>query len=199
MRFSLWLGLCFTLCFTVARADAEWFWTWEHPPGLVTQSQWGSRAQLLPSRLRHRPKRIVVHHAGVAWKPGTDPADKVRRLQAWGQREKSWPDLPYHYLITPDGQLFEGRDWRYRPESNTDYELDGVLNVQLFGDFQVEEPTTEQLETLLGILTFLCRQHSISPQKIYGHREAAPAQTTCPGDNLQRDWTPLVERRLRSI
>ena len=155
-------------------------------PVIVPAREWGSRPLPLSEELRHVPEKLVVHHAGVLWKPGDDPVVKLRNLQAWGQREKSWPDLPYHYLISPDGRIFEGRDWRYRPESNTRYSLNGVINVHLFGNFDEQAVSRPQLVSLVELLASLRRRHGLEAEAVSSHRLEAPGQTTCPGADLQR-------------
>lgn len=161
-------------------------------PPIVTRDQWGSKPQPLADELRQTPRRLVIHHAGVVWKRGDDPRKKIVALQVWGQREKSWPDLPYHYLLAPSGEIFEGRDWHYRPESNTRYELDGVINVQLWGDFEQQKVTPAQLQSLVDLLVWLCRQHGFGVDVLTSHRDQAPGQTTCPGRDLawymDRGW-----------
>lgn len=167
-----------------------WADTWfvstqvEHPPDFVTRTEWGSRPKSLPQEWCQTPTRIVIHHAGVNWVEGSDPVEKVRNLQTWGQREKGWPDLPYHFLISPDGRIFEGRDPFYRPESNTEYDLNGVLNVQLFGNFEEQTVSPEQTRALVSLLNYLCRNHSIPKGRISTHQQEAPGQTTCPGRDL---------------
>ena len=76
-------------------------------PAIVPASEWGSKPQAIAESRKHVPRFIRIHHAGVLWKAGDDPVKKLAALQAWGQREKGWPDLPYHYLIAPDGRIFE--------------------------------------------------------------------------------------------
>lgn len=154
------------------------------PKQLVSAEQWGSKPKSLPVDWLQTPSRIVIHHAGVKWKDGADPYTKVRALQSWGQREKNWPDLPYHFLISPDGQVFEGRDPQYQPQSNTKYNMDGVINVQLFGDFEQQRVTEDQLASLSQLLVFLCHNYQIRPNTISTHKDEAPGQTTCPGKSL---------------
>lgn len=158
----------------------------ERPTGFVTSQNWGSRPDSLPEEWRQTPTRIVIHHAGVNWVEGTDPYTKVRNLQAWGKREKGWPDLPYHFLISPDGRIFEGRDPYYQPQSNTDYDMRGVLNVQLFGNFEEQSVSPEQMRALASLLRYLCESYSISAGRISTHQQEAPGQTTCPGRDLIR-------------
>jgi hypothetical protein len=166
----------------------------ETPP-IITREQWGSKPQPLAESLRHQPRIITIHHSGVLWKNGDDPYVKIRALQSWGQKEKNWPDLPYHYLIAPSGQIFEGRDWHYRPESNTQYDLVGVLNVELWGNFDEQLLTLAQLRSLVDLLGYLCSTHHLSPAEIRGHGDAAPGQTHCPGVDVKRYLTSGALRR----
>src|SRR5687768_15924728 len=87
------------------------------PPPVIPASEWGSKPHPIPAERKHTPTFITVHHAGVVWKAGDDPVKKLQALQAYGQREKNWPDLPYHYLIAPDGRIFAGRPVVYEPET----------------------------------------------------------------------------------
>lgn len=153
---------------------------------LVTREEWGSKPQPIPEDRRQTPKVITLHHAGVVWKPTDDPTQRILALQSWGQRDKNWPDVPYHFLIAPDGRVFEGRDWNYQPESNTQYELNGVLNIQLWGDLDKQRASPEQLRAVVELCAWACRRFQIDPATIRGHVDAAPGQTTCPGQDFHR-------------
>lgn len=165
------------------------------PPDIITRDQWGSKPQPLPQDARHTPRVLTVHHAGVLWRPTDEPYARIRNLQSWGQRDKNWPDLPYHYLISPDGRIFEGRDVNYRPESNTNYELSGTLNVHLWGNFDEQRVSVEQLRALVALSAHLCHTLGLNPAEIRGHADAAPGQTSCPGKDLQRYITQGLLQR----
>lgn len=157
---------------------------WSQPAPFITREQWNSQPQAMPAELRHTPRLVVLHHSGVLWKEGDDAFVKIRALQSWGQREKHWPDLPYHFLIDPQGRIFEGRQLEYRPESNTDYDLEGVINVELWGNFEEQPVTSEALDSTVGLLAWLGKQHGL--REFSTHRDQAPGQTQCPGHNLLR-------------
>lgn len=180
-RFSFLFALLWAWCVALPMSTLA-------EPGLVIVSarEWGSKPLAFPAEMKQIPQRIVLHHAGVAWKPGGEPRQKLRDLQAWGQKEKGWLDVPYHYVISPDGQIFEGRDWRFQPDSNTSYSLNGVLNVELFGNFETELVSAQQLDSLVDLLAYLHRTHSLNISSLTSHREMAPGQTVCPGRDLQR-------------
>jgi hypothetical protein len=166
---------------TVARADHQ---AGAIPPKIIPATQWGSKPQPIPDARKQTPKFITIHHAGVVWKAGQDPAKFLRTLQAWGQKEKHWPDLPYHFLIAPDGRIFAGRPVEYEPETNTTYKTAGHIGVELFGNFEVQRPSQAQLESLVKLTAWLAQQYKIPLDNIAGHKDRA--ETACPGRDLYR-------------
>jgi hypothetical protein len=155
-------------------------------PATVKREEWGSQPQPLPEETKHTPKFITIHHGGTDWKPGKDPAVFVKSVQGWGQREKNWPDLPYHYMIAPDGRIFEARPLEYAPQSNTKYDLPGHLGIELMGNFETQRPSEAQLKSLVAITAWLSQEFKIDPAAIAGHRDRAQGQTACPGKDLYR-------------
>ncbi len=157
----------------------------EKPP-LVSAKEWGSEPQPIPAERKHTPKYITIHHAGVLQRSTTDPAKFVKNMQAWGQRDKKWPDLAYHFLIAPDGRIFEGRDIAYEGETNTKYPLRDQVQVELMGDFTKQRISPAQLQSLVKLTTWLCQEYEINPILMGGHNDRAPRQTSCPGTDLYR-------------
>src|SRR5262249_21293452 len=155
------------------------------------------------------PKWITIHHAGVLWTNNRDAARFVRDMQSWGKRRPGlekpprntyWPDLPYHFLIAPDGRIFEGRPVEYEPESNTKYPLAGNIGVEMMGDFNRQRPSKAQLESCARLTAWLMQEHKIDANHVRTHRDAAPGQTNCPGrdflryidDGTLRKWTQTL-------
>lgn len=153
-------------------------------PMIVRAADWGSQAQPLPDSLRHTPRFFTVHHAGVAWKPGTDAAQALRALQAFGQNVRHWPDVPYHFLIAPDGRIYEGRPTGYAPQSNTDYDVTGHIGIQLWGNFDVQRVSRAQLASLAHLVAWLGIRHGIAVDTLRAHRDLT--DTACPGRDLYR-------------
>jgi hypothetical protein len=166
-------------------------------PRIVTRERWGSMPMPIPDSRKQVPVWVTIHHAGELWKKGADPADFVRKMQIWGQnrprlerppRNTFWPDLPYHFLIAPDGRIFEGRPVQFEPESNTNYPLKGNIGVELMGDFNFQRPSVQQLRSVVRLTAWLCRQYSIDLDHVRTHRDAAGGQTDCPGKDFYRYW-----------
>lgn len=165
------------------------------PPNLVTREQWGSKPRPIPDSRRQTPRWITIHHAGELWKKGQDPVEFVRQMQVWGQnrpktekppRDIYWPDLPYHYLIAPDGRVFEGRPVEYEPESNTKYPLNGNIGIEMMGDFNEQRPSPAQLESVVQVTAWLMQKYRIPMRRVRTHKDVAPHQTDCPGMDLYR-------------
>jgi hypothetical protein len=158
----------------------------ERPGNFVTREEWGSEPQPIPDERKHTPKWVTIHHAGVDYKPGTDPAKFVKNMQGWGQREKGWPDLAYHFLIAPDGRIFEARDLAYEPDTNTKYQLQGHIGVEMMGNFEKQRPSPQQIESCARLTAWLVRKFNLELKNIEGHKDAAPKQTSCPGKDFYR-------------
>ena len=165
------------------------------PTNIVTREEWKSDPAPIPESRKHTPRYITLHHAGVLWTNSQTPEQFLRNMQAWGKRRPEieqpprntyWPDLAYHFLIAPDGRIFEGRPVEYEPESNTKYELAGNLGVEMMGDFNQQRPSTAQLESAVRLTAWLADEHKIAADNIRTHRDAAPGSTSCPGDDFYR-------------
>ena len=62
------------------------------PAKLVPRDQWGSEPQPFPDSKKHTPKYVTIHHAGVEYKPGTDPAKRPIR-EIVGVNPRLWAAL----------------------------------------------------------------------------------------------------------
>lgn len=160
---------------------------------LLTRTEW--KAEPAKEGLRpHTPVALTIHHTGTLQKPDQDPAETLRALQRFsfssdtlgnGHPKLPWPDVPYHYYISPDGTIVEGRDVRFEGSSNTDYDLHGQIQVVVEGNFMEEEPTAEQVASLIRLSGALSERWGIPATRTGGHRDRAGLdQTVCPGDAL---------------
>lgn len=149
------------------------------PLDIVPRSGWDA-APALPNRMEeHAIDILTVHHAGDQ-SASTGPA-RYRSWQAFHQ-SRGWGDLAYHYIIGVDGTVYEARDTRYRGDTGTNYDPTGHFLVVVEGNFEVDEPTDEQLESLVQVLAWASQRFDVSPSTIGGHRDHA--STACPGGNL---------------
>ena len=163
----------------------------------VTRAQWEAKPPVAAMK-PHVPRRITIHHTATRQAPARSGAEKLRGLQAFSQREDSlgdgrrkpaWPDVPYHFYVAVDGTVLEGRDVRFAGDSNTPYDPTGHLLVVVEGNFEEEEVSPAQRETLDRLVPALARRWKIPADQIAGHRDFA--ETLCPGEKLYTDLPRL--------
>jgi hypothetical protein len=141
---------------------------------------------------------ITLHHEGSA-KPllrSDDPVAGLRALQSWGERDRNWWDVPYHYLIDLDGHVYEGRDWHYMGETNTTYDPSGHLLISILGNYNLQEPTPAQLDAIASVMAWAVKRFDVPLDSIKGHYQYA--QTDCPGKNLRKYLEDGTFRRMVS-
>lgn len=160
-------------------------------PPIVTAKEWGSEPHSFPPEYVHTPRNILIHHEGAAnWKATDDPIRKIRNLQSWGYTEKKWNDVPYHFIIAPDGRILEGRDVKYKPDTNTKFDTTGYINVELLGNFENQRVSYKQLYATVMLVAWLSQEYRIDPATILTHKDAAPGQTDCPGKDFYQYFDP---------
>ncbi|MBR9988593.1 MAG: N-acetylmuramoyl-L-alanine amidase, partial [Gemmatimonadetes bacterium] len=154
----------------------------------------GGAAQRL--RIPHEITHVTLHHTGSPepLRPGEDPVQKLRGLQAWGARDRNWWDVPYHFLIDLEGRVYEGRDWRYMGETNTAYDPAGHFLISVIGNYERQEATEAQVEAIAELMAWAVTRFDLPLEQIGGHYDYA--DTTCPGEHLKRYLEDGTFRRL---
>src|SRR5690606_29147949 len=124
-------------------------------PPAVAQSTTAGGADLR-LRIPHRITHVTLHHSGSPepLRPEEDPVAKLRGLQSWGASDRNWWDVPYHFLIDLSGRVYEGRDWRYTGETNTDYNPAGHFLISVIGNYDRQEPTPQQIEAIADLMAW---------------------------------------------
>jgi len=173
-------------------------------PPILTRAEWGAKPRLDGAK-PHEIHTVTIHHTGVLSQPNRTLEDKLRGLQAFSQRvdklasgkeKPAWPDIPYHYYISIDGRIGEGREWQFAGDTNTEYNPTGHLLIVVEGEFGQENPTRAQLRSLNHLTTWVCQRWSIPSWKIAGHQDHS-SQTSCPGKALDA-YLPVLRTYVRN-
>lgn len=169
------------------------------PPQVASSDTAGGAAMRL--RVPHRITHVTLHHTGSSepLRPEDDPAEKLRGLQSWGASDRNWWDVPYHYLIDLEGDIYEGRDWHYMGETNTTYDPSGHFLISVIGNYGRQEATPAQLEAIADLMAWAVARFDVPLDRIGGHYDYAG--TSCPGQHLRRyledgTFRRMVEDRL---
>ena len=166
---------------------------------VVTRSAWGwTDSEIAASR--HTISRITIHHGGIEYADDRDPVEYLRALQTWSREDKGWPDIPYHFVIDLDGNIYEARPLDIAGDTNTTYDPSGHALIVVTGNYDKRELSAKQLQSVSALAAFLADEYSVALQDIKGHRDYAPGETSCPGADIYRyleDGT--LHRRIETI
>jgi N-acetylmuramoyl-L-alanine amidase len=149
---------------------------------IVPRSGWNA-AEPRPYK-SHVPVQITIHHEGTKLEITDDAARKIKNIQTWGMgKDRNWVDIPYHFLIAPDGTIYEGRNIFTVGETATEYDPTGHLLITCLGNLEQQEVPPAQLAALTRLIAYCCKKYNLPMETIASHRDHS-AQTTCPGKNL---------------
>jgi hypothetical protein len=169
-------------------------------PAIITRAKWGA-AKPAHQFAPQQPSRITLHHEGVYFDGSTSASDYLRHVQSWSMHYRRWPDIPYHFLLDLEGQIYEGRPLDARGDTNTSYDLQDHVLIAVLGKYDAgeQQPNRAQIDTVIALMAWIADTYSITPAHIHGHREFIPLndkgehidphtheKITCPGDNLFR-------------
>lgn len=147
-------------------------------------------------------KKIIVHHTGEyvddTQQMRRTPREHMRAIYQYHTLTKKWGDIGYNFVIDKNGNIYEGRAGGPKTVgAHTSFYNVGTIGISLMGNFNIEEPTDNQLKVLSILLSYLSEKYTIDPQSqseflgitspnIAGHRDVARRGygTACPGTNL---------------
>ena len=166
------------------------------PPAVANSEVAGGADMRL--RVPHKITHVTLHHTGDAKPllPGDSPVARLRGLQRWGASDRNWWDVPYHFLLGLDGDIYEGRDYHFMGETNTTYDPGGHFLISVIGNYGVQEPTQAQLNAIAEMMAWALDEFDLPLDKIGGHYNYA--DTGCPGKNLRKYLEDGTFRRMAS-
>lgn len=153
-------------------------------PRIITKAEWGGGESSGTMRA-HRPTQLTLHHEGSA-KPITADHDVPKALkgqQKYGWDQKGWADIPYHYMVDLNGNIYEARNPLMSGDTNTTYDPTGHMLVCVMGNFELQTPSEKQMASVAALMAWLSDVYNIDPATLRGHMDYTP--TACPGKYLQ--------------
>jgi len=139
--------------------------------------------------------KIVVHHSvtprDLPLAQQVKSFDRTHKARLHPNANKYNLHIAYHIVIAGDGSYQKTRgvneigyhagNWAVNKES---------IGICLCGNFDIEKPSKEQIDTLNKILIELCESYKLKEDKIIFHRDVV-SYKTCPGLNFTRDYINL--------
>ena len=157
-----------------------------------TRAEWGARAPRCSSPPLGTVTRMAIHHTETPTNDTMSPQARLRQIQSYHMDVKGWCDIGYHYLMSRDGQLWDGR-----PDSKLGAHAGGAntgnIGISVMGTHDTTPLTDAQLASIAGLVKALADAHDlpITAAKIKGHREYT--STTCPGNTLFAQIPTILE------
>ncbi len=172
---------------------------------IIARKDWQAKPPLF-SMKAHAPVAILVHHTASPANTKRDIHYKMRALQDFSQKpadlgnggkRAAWADVPYHFYVSSDGHIAEGRDINSSGDTNTNYDTTGHIQVVLEGNFERARPNVEQMEALEPLLVSLAKKWQVPASEIRVHKEVA--STLCPGKYFLEVFPSLNERVAKQL
>ncbi|PKL40357.1 MAG: hypothetical protein CVV41_19405 [Candidatus Riflebacteria bacterium HGW-Riflebacteria-1] len=150
-------------------------------PSLISRQAWVARPPK-SSYTQHAVQRIVVHHSYIPNQSQYKGALSIRGIQNYHMDDPktSWTDIGYHFLIGPEGTIYQGR-----PETVVGAHASpntNAVGICLIGDYDPEkDPIPPVMEkSLVDLMAWLCSNYKVDPGvNIYGHCDYSTK--SCPG------------------
>jgi hypothetical protein len=149
-------------------------------PTIITRAEWGADESIRDNHIiGWAPfRKIVVHHTASP-NHVKDPASTVRFGYELHVVGRGFTDIGYNFLISPDGQIFEGRRARKYGKGELHTGEDGAGNaiigghtkgrnagtcgIALIGNFMKTSPSAAAIESLIHLAAWEAQRHRIDP------------------------------------
>lgn len=163
----------------------------------------GNGALVWPYQYSPEIQKIIIHHTAdnKSIQNGKSPESIMRAMYTYHANGKGWGDVGYHFVISPDGAIFEGK-------AGGDFIVGGhtycantqTIGIALMGNFEETIPPIAQTESLKNLLTSLSQKYQIDlgeysafhgkyDSNLLGHKDFVA--TACPGQNLYSQLSNL--------
>lgn len=142
----------------------------------------------------------IIIHCSASDDPGHDNLEAIKDLHTsppskvfkWGKyttNGRGWSDVGYHFFISKNGVLFNGRPENIIGAHARGHNRDSI-GICLSGERNL--PTAEQGKTLEKICKDLCKRYALSKMDIIGHKDL-DNKKTCPNFDVHElvsswDW-----------
>lgn len=145
-------------------------------PSLIPRAAWAGQVSAAQSE-RADPRGIILHQIDAV-PPAGSTLDLLRALATYQTAVLGWNDLPYHFIIDSEGNLFEGRAGGPTSAVSRLAAGDNAVHIALIG--AASTPPGDQAEAvLINLLAWLGQAYGLAPT---GEHEVAvgPTRTTRP-------------------
>lgn len=155
----------------------------------------------------NKPQYIAVHHTAVSYSKNpaqfnaTNNYHKSQGFPLGTLTTKEYPNgmyVGYHYMIEKDGTTIQARK---ESDGGAHTSQDGInfksIGICFTGNFDIEEPTLEQVDSAVRLIEYIQRQYKIPDNKVLPHRHWA-GYKSCWGSKMSNDILDDLRERLKA-
>ena len=135
---------------------------------------------------------LIIIHCSASDNPDQDSVDAIRHLHTanqktaikWGKYDTTgngWADIGYHYVITKDGKIHQGRPIRKAGAHCKGFNK-ASIGICLTGENEFKK---EQFNALRELVDELILEFGLSIMDVIGHRDLNKGKT-CPNFDVQQ-------------
>ena len=111
----------------------------------------------------------------------------VDDIRKWHVEERKWSDIGYHYVITSDGDVQEGRPMYKAGAHVAGHNHDSIGICWVGGYKGVDNRTDAQKLAMRELVMRLIVEFDIEPNNVLGHCDFEGVTKTCPNFDVQ-NW-----------
>lgn len=149
------------------------------PANLVRpRNAWNARQPACQSNSGQ--ERVYIHHTVSPYNDNLAPEARMRGLQNFHMDSRGWCDLGYHYVVSRDGRIWQGRP-ENRLGAHVANRNSGSVGISFMGNFMEDRPNDDMLNSTGALVRWLRDTYGVD-RNLLGHRDGG--QTACPGDHL---------------
>jgi N-acetyl-anhydromuramyl-L-alanine amidase AmpD len=136
-----------------------------------------------------RWKNIVIHHSGTS-------EGSAKGMNEYHLRVRHMEHgLAYHFVIgnghgMGDGEIFVGDRWKKQRAGGhlaSERQNEYCLGICLVGNFDKDQPTARQLNSLKTLIQSLENRCRLTPDAVKTHQQINVIPTRCPGERFPVD------------
>jgi len=167
-------------------------------PTILPHSLWGGE---LPSGTfrSQTPCHIAIIEERVRHKDSSEDTSYLVKQQTKATKELAWGEVPWHFYIDADGNIYEGRAQESQsPRLQERLEPDGWLFISFLNDFCVMPPSEKEIDSLIQLSCWLCEKYKIPGDQVHSGREVQ--ESLAPGKLLQGYFDQgIIQGRVEAI
>ncbi|MBX3127407.1 MAG: N-acetylmuramoyl-L-alanine amidase [Polyangiaceae bacterium] len=168
------------------------------PASLVRpRSDWGATATP-DCGTPHNPAYLTIHHTVTPNNDTTPPAQRIKGIQNYHMNSNGWCDIGYHFLISQDGDRWQG--WKTEERSGIHTASHNLHNVGIsfLGSYHIAAPPQAQVDGAAPLVKWMSDTYSIplNRTRVLGHGEWPDNSTSCPGSFLLSRLDEIIDKAL---